>query len=49
MRREYIHSAYINDLKKTPTSLWQKRLQRLLYLPGAIIISYGLWLSITLK
>jgi len=26
-----------------------RRLEWLLYLPGAIIISYGLWLSITLN
>lgn len=38
----------IRDQKKS-SGLKNKNLEWLLYLPGAIIISYGLWLSITLN
>lgn len=38
----------IQDHKK-PDELKNRRLEWLLYLPGAVIISYGLWLSITLN
>ncbi len=36
----------VHDLKKT-TGYKHKSLEWLLYLPGAIIICYGLWLSVT--
>ena len=36
----------IQDQRK-PYGLKNKRLEWLFYLPGAAIISYGLWLSIT--
>ena len=38
----------IKDQRKT-TDLKNRNLEWLLYLPGAIIISYGLWLSISLN
>lgn len=38
----------IKDQRKSG-GLKNKGLEWLLYLPGAIIISYGLWLSITLN
>lgn len=38
----------IRDQRK-PSAMKNKRLEWLLYLPGAIIIGYGLWLSITLN
>lgn len=37
----------IHDQKKS-YPFKSKRIEWLLYLPGALIISYGLWLSITL-
>jgi hypothetical protein len=35
--------------QRKPEDMKTKGLEWLLYLPGAIIISYGLWLSITLN
>ncbi len=37
----------IQDQRK-PAGFKNKRLEWIFYLPGAILISYGLWLSITL-
>jgi len=38
----------IRDQRK-PADFKARSLEWLLYLPGAIIIAYGLWLSITLN
>ena len=35
--------------QKRPYDLRNKRLEWLFYLPGALIISYGLWLSVTIS
>ena len=48
MRREYIHSTHIND-RSTHRVTRSKWLHWILYLPGAFVLSYGLWLSISLK
>ncbi len=38
----------IRDQRKTLSAL-NRRLERLIYLPGALILAYGLWLVLTVK
>ena len=39
-RQEYRHSY-------RGTSIWYRFRQRLVYLPGALVLAYGFWLSLT--
>ena len=39
-------SAYRDQRKLTTT--WSMLKQRIIYLPGAVIILYGFWLSLTI-
>lgn len=43
-----MRQVYIQDQRKKLNPL-NKTIERLLYLPGAMILAYGLWLSITLN
>ncbi len=38
----------IRDQRKT-LNPFNRRLERLMYLPGALILAYGLWLVLTVK
>lgn len=41
------HSNIRNQRK--PFTPFQRRLERLIYLPGALILAYGLWLALNLN
>jgi len=40
-----MQQIHFRDRQKPPTT-WEKLTNRLIYLPGAAIILYGLWLSV---
>lgn len=35
------------QIQQNSSSGWSRLINRLIYLPGAVIILYGLWLSVT--
>ncbi len=35
------------DQRKTVPTGWPKHFERMIYLPGAVIILYGIWLLLT--
>ncbi|MEE8365750.1 MAG: hypothetical protein V3R76_08185 [Gammaproteobacteria bacterium] len=41
-----MQQLYYRDQRKLPTT-WSKLTNGLLYLPGAAVMLYGLWLSMT--
>jgi len=41
-----MQQLHYREQRKLPT-IWSKLTNRLVYLPGAAIILYGLWLSMT--